>query len=77
MPCGTVLLTDVRTDVNAGLTSSCASWPMSGGSGSSYRVGYYHSGGVNVVWTDGHVTHQPGGSLGTGTNTKYWTLAND
>jgi len=48
--------------VNEALGSSGASWPMDE-SNSSKRVGYYHSDGVNVLWCDGHVTWQKGGSL--------------
>jgi len=82
VPSETVVVTDRRAGIgDYNVPSYAAGWPMideEEPDDSNYRVGYYHSGGVNVLWADWHVTHQPGGSLGTGASaTKYFTLAAD
>jgi len=82
VPSETVVVLDRRAGIgDYKMPCYSAGWPMSAGSGANWRVGYYHSGGVNVLWADWHVTHQTGGSIGTGgtgaSATKYFTLAAD
>jgi len=76
VPSETVAMTDRATGLPRSFGSSKASWPMDL-SNDRYRIGYYHSDGVNVLWADWHVTYQPGGSLGSGDDENYWTLADD
>jgi len=58
-PASTVMISDKVAGVGDGLGADNCGW---GGAGNK-RVGYYHSNGVNILWCDGHVTWQKGGSL--------------
>ena len=71
-PSQIVLLSDRRLSVGSTLSSDYCGWPMDGTTDSHYRIGYYHSGGVNILWFDGHVTWQKGGSL---TNSHWQSLS--
>ncbi len=69
-PSQSVMLSDRNLGVNHTLASDYCGWPFTpGGTTSADRVGYFHSGGVNILWCDAHVTWQKGGSV----NDAHWT----
>ncbi|MCX6985227.1 MAG: DUF1559 domain-containing protein [Lentisphaerae bacterium] len=71
-PSSNMLLLDKKVGVNKALTVPVSAgapfvlplWPfIDDKSEATGRVGYYHSAGVNVLWTDGHASWEKGGSL--------------
>ena len=63
-PSSNVLLLDKKVGMTKATTAATPDWPfINDKSATTGRVGYYHSAGVNVQWTDGHASFAKGGSL--------------
>ncbi|MCX6985420.1 MAG: hypothetical protein NT118_11835, partial [Lentisphaerae bacterium] len=67
-PSSTILIVDKKVGVyktqGVAVNTVTGDWPMLDDKNpDTGRVGYYHSLGVNILWADGHVSWEKGGTL--------------
>ena len=62
-PSDNILLLDKKVGVGVCAPAGDPGWPFLDDLGSTGRVGYYHSLGVNILWADGHASYEKGGTL--------------
>ena len=62
-PSDNTLVLDKKVGVGVCAPAGDPGWPFLDDLGSTGRVGYYHSLGVNILWADGHASYEKGGTL--------------
>lgn len=63
-PSDNTLVLDKKVGVGQALPTPTPGWPfLDDMNNATGRTGYYHNNGINVLWGDGHVSYEKGGTL--------------